>query len=134
MNVSSSPGKQDIQRHWANRAGRVIRKPIEALRHLARRITRRMRRGAFVAAEPNRSDAELTGSYVRFVESAVRDHRISDIAEFGYRIVLEHVSQQEGAAYLQLVNSEAPALLGRVENSRSMTSLATLCSTTARSA
>jgi hypothetical protein len=116
MKVFSPTDKQDGQRHLAGRAARAIRNPVGAIRHVLKRFARR-ELDTFVAAEPNRSDAELTGSYVRFVEMAVRDYRIFRTFKRhpDYRVVLEHVSQQDGAAYLKIISTEAPALLSNIE-------------------
>ena len=70
----------------------------------------------FVGLNGNRSLSD-DGRYVAFVRSALRDPKI--FAEFkrhpDYRAILEHVSEEYGRKYLDLIVRNDAGLLGKME-------------------
>jgi hypothetical protein len=70
----------------------------------------------FAAAEYIRSDSD-DGLYIRAVENA--NHDFEAFLNFkrneDYRIVLEHVSYEQGREYLEILRSEAPDFVERVD-------------------
>lgn len=71
----------------------------------------------FVATEPYRSESE-DGDYPAAVERALSSEK--HFATFkqnpDYQLVLEHVTQEQGAEYLALLKADAPDLLERIED------------------
>src|SRR5215472_10010264 len=70
----------------------------------------------FVGAEHIRSDTD-NGLYIRAVENA--NHDFEAFLNFkrneDYRFVLEHVSDEQGRAYLDILRSEAPDFVENVD-------------------
>ena len=70
----------------------------------------------FIASKLNRSISD-DGSYVSAVKDAVASY--TAFSQFKrdprYTAILEHVSPQQGADYLQLINSNSPQLLSRLD-------------------
>jgi putative sugar O-methyltransferase len=73
----------------------------------------------YVAAEPYRSESE-DGDYPAAVERALSSEK--EFATFkqnlDYQLVLEHVSREQGADYLALLEKDAPDLLARIDDFR----------------
>jgi hypothetical protein len=70
----------------------------------------------FVGAPENRSESD-NGAYVAFVERAVRDYATFETfkAHPAYQAILEHVTKEQGAGYLDEIARLAPDLIDRIE-------------------
>jgi hypothetical protein len=63
----------------------------------------------YVAMEPNRSVSD-NGTYVAAVQSAIKDYKcfLTFKRHPKYREILEHVSQDDGQKYLDIVRRQSP--------------------------
>ncbi len=96
--------------------------PMHELDRIARKISSKI--GILVGGKDyvgmagNRSESDIRGTYVPFVRAALKSPRL--FASFRshphYRKILEHVSEEEGAAYLDWLRQHAPALLDRIDD------------------
>ena len=77
----------------------VARKPVE-----------------FVGIESNRSESD-DGRYVAFVSQAAKDYQVFKNFKRHptYTAILEHASQSEGLAYLQITSEDSPEFLSKIE-------------------
>ena len=93
-----------------------LKRPGSAMNFLKWRFSQNFGSKEFVAEEHNRSESE-GGPYVAFVQRAVQHYNVfrSFKRHPSYRTVLEHVNAGEGAKYLDVIKSQSPQILNRVE-------------------
>lgn len=91
--------------------------PRSAVRRVRAAVARARSGTRFVATAPYRSESE-DGVYPAAVERALASAK--QFARFkqdtDYQLVLEHVTQEQGAAYLDLLKADAPDLVERIED------------------
>ncbi|HYE39176.1 MAG TPA: hypothetical protein VEB23_04545 [Ramlibacter sp.] len=96
---------------------RAWKDPTLVTQRIARLYYDLFGRRRFVAVAENRSDSD-NGTYIACVERATQNTRA--FATFkrhpSYRTVLEHVSQLDGAHYLDCLRQQAPDLLERIDD------------------
>ena len=88
---------------------------------LVSRSRRALTRKVFVGASSEYRSESDTGAYVALVQAAVRDYKVFTTFRRhpDYMMVLEHVTQQEGRAYLDILREDAPDFLDRIEEFKS---------------
>lgn len=90
---------------------KILDNPGAALRRASGKITSAFRAPEFVGAAENRSDSD-NGRYVASVTRAVKSYR--HFANFKrdphYHKILEHVSREQGQAYLDITRQRDPKL------------------------
>ena len=103
---------------------------------LVSRSRRALTRKVFVGASSEYRSESDTGHYVALAQAAVRDYKV--FTRFrrhpDYMVVLEHVTQQEGQAYLDILRKDAPDFLDRRSSSPMIWSGRRGCSTIRASA
>lgn len=99
-----------------------IKKIIKAVRHpgkvclvLQMKFKKIFLEKEYIGTTSNRSDSD-NGSYVRFVQSAVLDYK--KFKNFkrhpDYQAILEHVTEDEGEKYLDIIKNNSPELLNNI--------------------
>ncbi len=88
---------------------------------LVSRSRRALTRKVFVGASSEYRSESDTGHYVALAQAAVRDYKVFTTFRRhpDYMVVLEHVTQQEGQAYLDVLRKDAPDFLDRIEEFKS---------------
>jgi hypothetical protein len=68
------------------------------------------------ASDEYRSESDKNGAYVALVQAAVSDYKVFSTFRRhpDYMVVLEHVTRQEGQAYLDILCKDAPDFLDRI--------------------
>jgi hypothetical protein len=68
------------------------------------------------ASDAYRSESDKNGAYVALVQAAVRDYKVFSTFRRhpAYTVVLEHLSRQDGQAYLDILRKDAPDFLDRI--------------------
>jgi putative sugar O-methyltransferase len=94
----------------------AIKNPISAFLKLRWKIYLKFSQVDFVGAIGNRSVSD-TGPYVASVKKALSNYR--NFTKFKldprYQTILEHCSQEQGKAYLELIKKESPELIKNIE-------------------
>jgi len=117
-----------MQRSIVETAAKAVRHPgkaHEAFRNpgqdLVSRGRRALTRKVFVGGSDEYRSESDTGAYVALVQAAARDYKV--FTRFrrhpDYMVVLEHVTRQEGQAYLHILRKDAPDFLDRIDEFKS---------------
>jgi len=96
-----------------------LRKPSLIYSKLLGKLNKLFLQKEYIGTLLNRSDSD-NGSYVRFVQSAVLDYK--KFKNFkrhpDYQAILEHVTEQEGQKYLDIIKNDSPELLNSINKFR----------------
>ncbi len=114
--------KQGMERSIVGTAVKAVRHPGKvraSFRNPGQDVVSRSRRAltrkVFVGASSEYRSESDTGHYVALAQAAVKDYKV--FTRFrrhpDYMVVLEHVTQQEGQAYLDILSKDAPDFLDR---------------------
>jgi len=120
-------GKQGMQSSTVATAVKAVRHPERvraALSHpgqIASWSRHALARKVFVGASDEYRSESDTGAYVALVQAAVKDYKAFTTFRRhpNYVVVLEHVTRQEGQAYLDILRKDAPDLIDRIEEFKS---------------
>lgn len=93
----------------------TLRKPSLIYSKLLGKFNKLFLQKEYIGTLLNRSDSD-NGSYVRFVQSAVLDYK--KFKNFkrhpDYQAILEHVTEDEGEKYLDIIKNNSPELLNNI--------------------
>lgn len=99
-----------------NKFLKAINNPTRALNILKGKIYSKLSRVDFVGAIGNRSVSDK-GPYVASVQKALSNYK--NFTKFKldprYQAILEHCSQEQGKAYLEIIKTESPALITNID-------------------
>jgi len=99
-----------------NKILKAIKNPTRAFNILKGEIYSKLGQVDFVGAIGNRSVSD-TGPYVASVQKALSNYK--NFTKFKldprYQAILEHCSQEQGKAYLEIIKTESPALITNID-------------------
>ena len=102
-----------------NKILKAIKNPSRAFNILKGKIYSKLGQVDFVGANGNRSVSD-TGPYVASVQKALSNYK--NFTKFKldprYQAILEHCSQEQGNAYLEIIKTESPALITNIDISK----------------
>jgi hypothetical protein len=93
----------------------AINNPVLSINFLKFKLFDLMQSKIYVGSDLNRSESD-NGTYVSFVEAAVQKYSVFKRFRRNrhYRQILEHVSREDGASYLQKVKLDSPEFLKKI--------------------
>lgn len=101
---------------WHRKILKSIKNPTHAFNILRGKIYLKFSQVDFVGAFGNRSLSD-TGPYLASVQKALSNYK--NFKKFKldprYQAILEHCSQEQGKAYLEIIKTESPALITNID-------------------
>jgi phospholipid N-methyltransferase len=96
---------------------RFFKNPLLIIGYLKQRFRRVLFR-EYISASGNRSESDDNGLYIYAVQRAVKSYRYFSTfkQDPDYQAILEHVSQDQGAVYLDIVRKDNPHLLNKIND------------------